>query len=394
METLLWSLFVTGSFLIVYHHAVYPWVLKRLAAFELAPTLPQRSESARRVTLPSVTLVIPAHNEAGIIREKLRNLAFVDYPTHLLSVWVVDDGSSDNTVAEVEETLQEPALSRLRVRLFRFGQNRGKVAVLNDVLPQVRSDLTLLSDASALVSIDALRILAHLFEGPAIGAVSGTYRFLSPGSQGEAAYWEYQTRIKCSESATGSTLGAHGALYAFRSHLFAPLEPDTINDDFILPMRIVEKGFRCLYEPRIVAVELEKASLQQDSLRRRRISAGNFQQALRLCGLLHPKHGAVAFNFASGKLLRVLMPWCLLTVLLCTLFLSASSTLALVLLLGQLAVYAVAALKQCLPSLAWSRPVTLIHYLVAGHMANAVGCIHYLTGQHKRAWKRVTEVRS
>ncbi len=386
----LWVVLILSALLIGYHHFVYPLLLGRLASKKI-----RRQSSNPKVDnhySPSITIVIPSYNEAEVIAEKLRNLAFVDYPAEKLKIWVLDDGSTDKTAEVAKNILQEPNLQGLQVKVIREPINLGKVAMLNKYLPQVNSDLILLSDASALISIDALYNLAKHMADPQIGVVAGTYRFLDVGSTGEEVYWNYQTRIKLYESAMGATLGVHGALYCIRTALFEKLPEDTINDDFVLPMQIVARGFRCVYEPAIVAVELETATLRQDQHRRKRISAGNFQQVFRLFELLHPKHGAIAFNFLSGKFLRLIMPWCFLIILLSSVALAEQFVLAQLILAMQVLAYGLVVLKQYVPGIAWPKVVNLLHYLIAGHWANAIGTLRYLSGLQTNRWQRVSEV--
>src|SRR6202041_83917 len=101
----------------------------------------------------------------------------------------------------------------------------------------IDTGLICLTDASALLSQTAMQIAAADFADPKIGVIAATYRFANDGTAGEAAYWRYQNAVKLGESALGGVIGAHGACYFFRAALFEPLPPDTINDDFILPMR-------------------------------------------------------------------------------------------------------------------------------------------------------------
>lgn len=57
--------------------------------------------------LPSITIVIPAYNEEKWIADKIRNCAVLDYPRGKLEVIIINDGSTDNTIAVAEETIQE-----------------------------------------------------------------------------------------------------------------------------------------------------------------------------------------------------------------------------------------------------------------------------------------------
>ncbi len=273
--------------------------------------------------------------------------------------------------------------------IINFSRNRGKVAVLNELIADLDSELIALSDTSALISIDSLLIAAQRFKDPHIGVLNGHYQLLSPGSTGEKAYWNYQSSIKASEAALGSTLGAHGAFYLFRRTLFEPLAPDTINDDFILPMKIVAAGYCAAYENSINALELEKSDSSQDHLRRRRIAAGNFQQLLRLKQLFLPRYGGVAFAFISGKGLRVLMPFLMISALLGSLLLAPDYLLFSALAGLQLLTYLLASWELlCRPKRS-NKISKLLAYLVGGHIAGLIGTLRYTLRLDKGRWTKI-----
>jgi len=271
-----------------------------------------------------------------------------------------------------------------------FSKTRGKVAVINEAIKNSQSEIIVLSDASALISMDALKIIVRKMDCPSVGVVAGTYCFLKPGSEGEKSYWEYQVSIKKSESDMGSVIGVHGALYSFKKDLFKPLDADTINDDFILPMQIVKDGYRCIYDTDIVAVELENVDIQLDQQRRKRISAGNMQQTLRLIKLANPKYGATAFNFISGKFLRTWMPFILLTVFISSALLATHFWWVSPIVLLQSVIYGLAIVVHKNPNHKWNRPATLVHYLVAGHWANGIGGLKYLCGLNRNRWHKIS----
>jgi lipopolysaccharide/colanic/teichoic acid biosynthesis glycosyltransferase len=296
------------------------------------------------------------------------------------------DGCTDATAAHARATAVEAACRHLQLKVLEFPQNRGKVAVLNDVVPSIETDLVALTDASALLSIDALLIAARHFEDARTGVVCATYRLLEPHDPGEALYWSYQVELKLREAALGAPLGAHGALYLFRSHLFQPLPADTINDDFILPMSIHLRWQRCVYSTSIMALELERTSPLQDRRRRRRIAAGNVQQVFRLRSLLHPRHGTVAFAFASGKALRAVVPFLLVLSLIGSLALAHWSPWFAGAAAVQALIYALALLPHVLPGRRWPKPVELSHYVAGGHAAGLVGATRYLLALERGSW--------
>ena len=384
MYTVLAIMTMLSGVLVIYHHVLYPVLLGILARRGARDE--RHHDHTSGMVLPRVAIVVPAYNEAKVIADKIRNLAALDYPDDLLEVVIVCDGCTDDTAGRAKSAAGEPPCRHLRIEIRETEVNRGKRSIVNEVVPALHAELVGLSDASALISIDALRLAAEHFMDPGIGVVCGTYQLLEPASGGEEAYWKYQVTVKKREAAIGATIGAHGAFYIFRRDLFQKLPANAINDDFILPMSIVLGGHRSVYDPRIVAVELERSPPEMDLRRRRRIAAGNLQQLVLLHRLLHPRYGSTAFVFASGKALRSLMPLLLIISLLGSLTLAPQSTFFAAAAAAQATIYILALLRHAAPELAWPKPIETIHYMVSGHLAGLVGATRYLLGLEGRGW--------
>ncbi len=370
--------------LAAYHHAVFPLILKKAAKRKKNDAVAYPSDDA----LPEITILIPAHNEADVIADKIRNLAILDYPKDKFRVVIALDGCQDNTCVVAKLASKEPGCQDLNIRILDLHPNRGKLCVLNEIIPQMKSEIIVLSDASALLSIDALKRFAGHMVDPGIGIVAATYRLAAPGSIGEKVYWDYQVTIKKGEASLGAPLGVHGACYAIRRSVFMPLPKNTINDDFILPMNALLQGKRVIYDTDIVALELETSDTNLDFRRRKRIAAGNLQQLFMLKGLLNPKYRGVALAFASGKALRTLMPYILLFALFTSAFLAFESVLFLTVFLMLAAGLVSGALAQFLPGLRRFKPFALCQYLVVGYAAGFIGATRYLLGLELGGWKR------
>ncbi len=258
---------------------------------------------------PYVTLVVPAYNESKVIAAKIRNAASLDYPVDKLEVLIASDGSSDDTV-EIAQHLSDGS----RVRVLAFSQNRGKISVLNDAVREARGEIVVFSDASAILKSDSIRQLVANFADPKVGAVSGMYRIQHAsearlGSQ-EEIYWRYETFLKMQESSLASTLGGHGQILGVRKDLYPYPAPGTINDDYVIPVRVLANGSRVVYEPQAVA--FEKASEMGGFQRRIRIMAGNMQQLREIRALLWPPQVLPLFFFFSRKIVRSFVPFFLL----------------------------------------------------------------------------------
>jgi len=255
---------------------------------------------------PSVSLLVAAYNESAVIADKIRNSLALDYPTDKLEIVIASDGSSDATA----EIVRSFVGANGRVRFLNYEQNRGKMAVLNDAVRELRGDLVAFSDASSMLASNSLRILMRCFGDPRVGAASGVYRLLKKdqaelGSQ-EDLYWKYETFVKVQEAKLGAFTGAHGSLHAIRRGLY-PFPPlSTLNDDFTIPMRILERGYRVAYEP--AAVAYEEAHEMEGFSRRVRITAGNIDQLREIRRLIWPPRPFVLFCLLSHKTGRLLVP--------------------------------------------------------------------------------------
>ena len=297
-------LFWISAGFIVYVYFGYPILLRALqSVFRSAP----RQEPIE----PSVSLLVAAYNEAAVIADKIRNSVALDYPADKLDVVIASDGSKDAT-AEIVRSFAGVAGAETggQVRLLNYQQNRGKMAVLNDAVRELRGDIVAFSDASSMLAPDSLRILVQSFNDPHVGAASGVYRLLKKdqahlGSQ-EDLYWKYETFLKVQEAKLGAFTGAHGSLYAIRRELYPFPSENTINDDFTIPMRILERGHRVAYEP--AAVAYEEAHEMEGFSRRVRITAGNIEQLREIKGLLWPPRPFVLFCLLSHKTGRLIVP--------------------------------------------------------------------------------------
>ncbi len=377
MSTAMMVLFWASLLILVYVYFGYPsltWFLAR--AFGRDP--------ARSAILPSVSIVIPARNEEVLIEAKLRNTLALDYPAEQLEIVVASDASTDRT-----NELVKPFIAR-GVKLVVMPWHLGKSAMISRVVPLLDGQVIVFSDVSSELEPTALRRLVENFADPKVGCVCGLYRLKGPQdlrAEGEGLYWRYETWIKRQESRLHSILGAHGAFYAIRRSLFHRLRESAINDDYLIPMRIVEQGFRAVYEPDAVAWELELASVEGEFARRRRIAAGNCQQIIELRGLLTLRHGWLAFSFLSHKVLRTLAPLFMITLGLSSPWLPWPWSLAMM--SGQAVFYGSAFMGYlCYRRGRLVRGLSLPFYFCLGNLAMLMGVIKFLLSRRAPAWGR------
>ncbi|SFQ51971.1 glycosyltransferase family 2 protein [Hymenobacter arizonensis] len=249
---------------------------------------------------PEVTLVVPAYNEADILDEKVRNCLALDYPAEKLHLMFITDGSNDHSGAVLAKYPE--------VQHLHSPERAGKSMAENRAIRYVKTPYVIFTDCNTLLNPEAARQLVRHYADPRVGAVSGEKRVLRDGSTsgaGEGLYWKYESFLKQCDSDIYSLMGAAGELVSFRTDLFKPLEADTILDDFVQSMRIVDDGYRVIYEPQAYAMEPPSFSLKEEMKRKVRICAGGWQSMARLLPLLNPlRQPVVAFLYFSHRVLR------------------------------------------------------------------------------------------
>ena len=257
---------------------------------------------------PRVSLIIPAHNEAKVLRAKLENALALDYPPEKLEIILASDGSTDDT-AEIARSFQTRG-----IKVFAHDTRRGKAAVVNDAVQCASGEVLFLCDANVIFAADALRRLAGHMKDPTVGAVTGAVRLASLESNfghGESFYYRLERVLQSAESAVGSLIGVDGGMYLLRKEMFRPLPADTILDDFVISMGVLRQGCRVVYEPSAVAEENGTPAASQEWRRRVRVAAGAAQSLKRGCRppLSRPVY---LWQYLSHKLLRWLSPFYLL----------------------------------------------------------------------------------
>ena len=295
-------MFVICAALVVYTYAGYPALLWVLSAIKQRPV-------AKKSYEPSISIVMAVHNGASALAKKFANIRSSDYPADRLEICVASDGSTDET----DSLLESLAGTVKSVRCARVG----KSAALNQALALSTGEIVVLADVRQVIEPTAFKELAANFADTSIGCVSGELMFRANSggaTEGVSLYWQLEKAIRKLESATGSVVGATGALYAVRRELIPVVPEGTLLDDVFIPLSIQRSGHRVIFEPNARAWDDVAATAGHEFRRKVRTLAGNFQ-LLQLApwALVNP---FTSFRFISHKLMRLAVPWLLLAVLL------------------------------------------------------------------------------
>ena len=360
--------------LVAWSYWGYPAFLSRLA----------RSVPVRTIdpspALPSVEVVIAAHDEEASIGPRVRNLLAQEY-VRGLTVAVGCDGCGDATAERAR------AAGDGRVRVEEFDRRRGKAAVVNDLVRTSSAEVLVFTDANSEFQPDTVARLAASFSNPEVGAACGRLVLIAPPGSGatpETEFWDRETGLKEIEGKLGVCLGANGAIYAARRELVEPLPDGAVLDDFLIPARIARSGRKVVFTGDAVARETAPANVAAETSRRFRIGLGAGDVLRRETWLFDVRRRPLlALAFLSRKASRWLAPVLALGALLCALGPSMLRPFA----LAAIAVLVVlAASVRLRPRLA-GRPGRLYYFGVI-NLALAAGVVAGLAGYRRPAWKR------
>ena len=369
---------------ILYTYFVYPLVV--FAMVKLRGPLPERRAAGG---VPTVSMVVAVYNEAAVIEEKLKNLTLSKYPQENIEFLFGSDGSTDRT----NEILARSVVPGLR--FSPFGTRRGKVAVLNELIANARGEIIVFSDANTFYAENTVQQLVDHFADPAIGGVCGKL-VLKPdpealGGKGESSYWEYENWLKHLESDYYTILGATGGVYAIRKRLYKPLPTiRSVTDDFVIPLNVVQQGFRVKYVASALAFEKTADSIAGEFRRKARIGAQNFNSIREFAPLLSPRSGFVSFALWSHKMLRWGVPFLGAVMVMTSFMLALHADLYRLILLGEGLFLAVALIGLLAEKKRFSMGVlSLPYYLVAMNTALFVGFVKFLFRRQQSTWEVV-----
>ncbi|WP_319481705.1 glycosyltransferase family 2 protein [uncultured Draconibacterium sp.] len=251
---------------------------------------------------PEVCLFVTAFNEKDYIGQKVNNAFSLDYPKEKIQYVWVTDGSDDGSPEMLEQVKE--------LEVYHQPERRGKMHAMNRGMKFVKAPIVIFSDSNTVLGKQSIREIVKCFSNPEVGCVAGEKRIVQKDEEaaagaGEGLYWKMESWIKRKDWELNSAVGAVGELFAIRTELFEEVETDTLLDDFIISLRIAQRGYKIAYAPNAYAEETASLNVKEELKRKVRIAAGGIQTIMRLKGLLNPfRDGLLSWQYFSHKVLR------------------------------------------------------------------------------------------
>jgi cellulose synthase/poly-beta-1,6-N-acetylglucosamine synthase-like glycosyltransferase len=366
-------LFWASLGLLFYAHAGY-WLLLGLLARLREPvtvTVPAGGSKPP----PSVSVIVAAYAEQGVIVERVANLRAVEYPPELLELIVACDGSPDDTPQQARAAGADLVLDLPR---------GGKIRAQDAGVEHARGDIVAFSDANVTWEPDALRRLVAPFADPRVGYVCGNVRLVNArGGNQEGLYWRYEMALRNLESRVRSVTGGNGAIYATRRKAYLIVDP-IMGHDLSFPFNMVKRGWLAVYEPGARASEKMVPTIEGEFARKRRMMSHTWPIVVR-GGMLSPRgydplYGLMIF---SHRILRYLSPFLHLIALATSIALIGQGWVYVAAVVIQLAVLLGALVEPLVPL----PPLLIARYYVLTTISLAAGLWDWLVRGTAAGWE-------
>lgn len=236
----------------------------------ICPVRKRQLQANTLINTNGISIIIPCYNEEIYIEKKINEILNVCSATASIcfELIIISDGSTDST----NEILNKYA-SYGNIKCFVFNERGGKANALNFGVLKSQYDILIFSDVRQTIKNDNFNALLSHFSDPMIGAVSAKIEHT-----GSSQIRNIINYLKLLESKSGSTIGVYGALYAIRKHNYISIPVNTILDDLLISLNVLNQGKLVVFEPEMVMIDIEIEKFY-DKKRTFRLISGLFQLA-------------------------------------------------------------------------------------------------------------------
>lgn len=343
--------------------------------------------------VPEVTIMIVAHNEEKVIKDKLTNVCSVDYPKEKLKILISSDNSDDNTNEIVEEfIIKHPEND---IRLYKAKERKGKTNAQNEAQKTVETEFLVMTDANALLEKSSIKELMACFVDENIAYVTGCLKYIngdiSDTAGSESFYWDSDVFLRDVESRMQTITAGNGALYSCRNSEYVDFDPIECHDSS-MPFYYALQGKKALNCMEAIAYEKAGESNQDEFKRKVRMNRIILATLRKSVKTLNPfKYKWFSFFYFGHRTCRYLLWINHLILLVTNMVIVRQSPFFSYTLLVQFIIYCIAVLQLILKSK--NKLLKLINYYVMTICAQWIGVFNILTGKAKPTWEKVESTR-
>lgn len=365
------------AFLTVYSYFIYPLTLT------LLPSKRHGKKSEVEATLPSLSVIVAAHNEERRILPKLDNLMALDNYPGGLEIIVASDASFDST----DEIVRRYA--GRGVVLVRNDKREGKERAQQLAIGAASGEILIFSDVATEMESDVLLHIVEHFRDPSVGAISSRDEIVDNEGRatGEGAYVRYEMWLRRQESRVGSLVGLSGSFFAVRAAICRGFWSTTVPSDFTTAISCVRQGYSTKLAEDVVGTYRDLANPKAEFPRKVRTILRGMWSLAEFPDVLNPfKFGFFAYQMWCHKVFRWLVPWFLVALLIQSIFLSLEQPFFLFVVIMQILFYSFAIVGQLSFYSLRFAPIRIANYFVLTNLAAAVAGLKFCRGDRVLNW--------
>lgn len=310
-----------GAFFGIYSVAVSFYILSRfLLAYFYEPSHIKLNKNYE----PTISFCIPAKNEERVIGETIMKAANSYYPKNKLDIIVVNDGSTDNTLSEIQKAQKVAKELGVGVNIINWEVNRGKREAMAECIKQSKSEIIVFVDSDSLVEPDAAKGLVKYFFDDRVGAVAG-HAFVANSNKNmitkmqDARYFIAFKAYKGAESLFGSVTCCSGCCSAYRREYLLKILDEwqnqrflgvkcTYGDDRSLTNSLLRRGYFTLYSPHAVSYTYVPDTFPKFMRQQLRWKKSWIRENLRAGTFMWKRNPIASLSFYLGVILPLLAP--------------------------------------------------------------------------------------
>jgi len=342
---------------------------------------------------PTVTVMVVAHNEEKVIKDKLENLIRLQYPKDKIEFLVSSDNRTDKTNDIVRDFIKSHPNEK--IRLFVVKERKGKTNAQNEAQKTVTSEILVMTDANSILDEKSIIELVAAFTERDISYVCGRLviinKDISDVSSSENTYWDSDTIIRRIESDIQTITAGNGAIYACRNVDYYDFDPIKCHDGN-MPRYYALNNKRALYNPDAIAYEKAGEVIEDEFKRKVRMSRGilgNILPDIRILNVF--KYKWFSYFYFGHRTCRYLLWISHLIILITNVMLIQESWFYLLVFIGQVLFYLLALVKAI--TKVKNKLINLVYYYVITVIAQWVGVYNILTGKAKPFWEKAESTR-
>lgn len=351
-----------------------------------------KNNEEKNIEYPTVSVLIVAHNEEKVIKEKLSNMISLQYPSDRIEYIVASDNSTDQTENIVNAFTKEH--SDYSIKLYSTKEHKGKTNAQNEAQKICSGEILIMTDANSIFKRDAIIELVKSFNNDNVSYVCGKLEYTNTSNNtanAEATYWERDLKLRFFESEIYTITAGNGAIYACRNKEYIII-PDIESHDLYMPYIYGKNGKRAIYNQNAVAYEKAGENDLDEFKRKVRMNRNiitNICDGMKVINFI--KYGWFAFFFFGHRTCRYLLWLSHLIVLVSSIFLANSNIIFLIILILQVLFYSIGIYGICKKE---SRGlIRFISYYCMTIFAQICGVKNCLLGKSKATWTKAETTR-